>query len=890
MTTCARCGSDNRADARFCNECGAPLAAAAAKREERKVVSVVFADLVGSTARAESLDPEDVQAILSPYHARLRHELERYGGTVEKFIGDAIVGVFGAPIAHEDDPERAVRAALAIQEAIAELNEEDPALALEVRVGVNTGEALVVLDARAELGEAMISGDVINTCARLQSAAPPGGVLVGEQTRRATERAIEYSDQILVTAKGKAEPVPASPAVAPRSRFGVEHGDTGKAPLVGRTRELALLTDALARVRSDERPQLVTVVGVPGIGKSRLVHELWQQVDDDPDLIVWRRGRSLPYGEGIAYWALGEIVKAQAGILESDDAPETEAKLGAAVGALLSDRGEAAWVERHLRPLTGLPVDESTPSREEAFAARRRFLEALAEDGPAILVFEDIHWADDDLLDFVDELADRLDSVPLLIVCTARPELLSRRPGWGGGKSNATTASLEQLSDADTARLLGALLDRSVLPAEMQEALLRHAGGVPLFAEEYARLIAAGEPTSDVPETLQGIVAARIDGLGAAEKSLLQDASVLGKVFWTDALAALSSSTAWELDERLRSLERREFVRRERRSAVEGARQYIFLHALVRDTAYGQIPRAARAEKHRRTAEWIAGLSHGRAEDRAEMLVHHLEAAIEYGEAAGLDVDDLRPLVATALSDAADRAWALSMPPRAAQLYRRALDAAPPGTPTAPLQLRLGTALWRAEGVGSGGERHLEEAIEALLASGDREEAAAGMVVLARVRWNAGLGERELRERAFGLVEERRADESTVSGARVRGCSRGDRGARRRGDHARRGSTRHRPRSGRSRSRGRDAEHARRCQGHRWRHSRGHRLMPCGARACAGDRSRRHGALLRQHGVARGRVRRSRERAPTPSRGARIRAAARAHRVLRLAPGRSRDR
>ena len=397
------------------------------------------------------------------------------------------------------------------------------------------------------------------------------------------------------------------------------------------------------------------------------------------DLIVWRRGRSLPYGEGIAYWALGEIVKAQAGILESDDAPETEAKLGAAVGALLSDRGEAAWVERHLRPLTGLPVDETTPSREEAFAARRRFLEALAEDGPAILVFEDIHWADDDLLDFVDELADRLDSVPLLIVCTARPELLSRRPGWGGGKSNATTASLEQLSDADTARLLGALLDRSVLPAEMQEALLRHAGGVPLFAEEYARLIAAGEPTSDVPETLQGIVAARIDGLGAAEKSLLQDASVLGKVFWTDALAALSSSTAWELDERLRSLERREFVRRERRSAVEGARQYIFLHALVRDTAYGQIPRAARAEKHRRTAEWIAGLSHGRAEDRAEMLVHHLEAAIEYGEAAGLDVADLRPLLATALSDAADRAWALSMPPRAAQLYRRALDAAPAG-------------------------------------------------------------------------------------------------------------------------------------------------------------------------------------------------------------------
>jgi tetratricopeptide (TPR) repeat protein len=493
---------------------------------------------------------------------------------------------------------------------------------------------------------------------------------------------------------------------------------------------------------------------VPGIGKSRLVHELWQQVEDDPELIVWRRGRSLPYGEGIAYWALGEIVKAQAGILESDGAHEAEAKLDAVVAALVPDRGEAAWVERHLRPLTGLPVDETTtPSREEAFGARRRFLEALAEHGPAILVFEDIHWADDDLLDFVDELADRLDSVPLLIVCTARPELLSRRPGWGGGKSNAATALLEQLSDEETARLLGALLERSVLPAETQEALLRRAGGIPLFAEEYARLIAAGEPTIDVPETLQGIVAARIDGLGTAEKALLQDASVLGKVFWTDALAALSASSTSQLDERLRSLERREFVRRERRSAVEGARQYIFLHALVRDTAYGQIPRAARAEKHRRTAEWIAALPQDRAEDRAEMLVHHLESAVEYGEAAGLDVSGLRPLLAGALSDAADRAWALSMAPRAAHLYQRALDAAPPGAPVAALQLRFGKALWRSEGVGSDGERHLEEATEALLASGDREEAAAGMVILARVRWNAGRSERDLRDRAFALVE-----------------------------------------------------------------------------------------------------------------------------------------
>ena len=752
VTRCPRCGNENRADARFCNECGASLAPAGGQREERKVVTIVFADLVGSTARAESLDPEDVRAILSPYHARLRHELERYGGTVEKFIGDAVVGVFGAPVAHEDDAERAVRAALAIQEAIAELNEEDPVLALEVRIGVNTGEALVALDARPEFGEAMVSGDVINTCARVQGAAPPGGVLVGLQTHRATERAIDYADHAALSAKGKAEPVAVWLAVAPRAGFGVEHGDTGKAPLVGRERELMLLTDALARVRSDERPQLVTLVGVPGIGKSRLVHELWQQVDADSDLIVWRRGRSLPYGEGIAYWALGEIVKAQAGILESNDGREAAAKLTRTVAALLPDRGEAAWVERHLRPLVGLPVDEATPAREEAFAARRRFLETLAENGPAVLVFEDLHWADDDLLDFVDELADRLDSVPLLIVCTARPELLSRRPGWGGGKANAATASLEQLSDTDTARLLGALLDRSVLPAETQEAVLRRAGGIPLFAEEYARLIAAGEATAKVPETLQGIVAARIDGLAASEKALLQDASVLGKVFWTDALAALAASSAADLDERLRSLERREFVRRERRSAVEGARQYVFLHALVRDTAYGQIPRAARAGKHRDTAEWIAGLPHDRAEDRAEMLVHHLESAIAYGEVAGLEVADLRPLLATALSDAADRAWALSMAPRAAQLYRRALEAAPADARKSALQLRLGNALWRAEGIGSDGERYLEDAIEGFLAADEREEAAVGMVILGRSRWNAGREERELRERALALV------------------------------------------------------------------------------------------------------------------------------------------
>ena len=282
MVRCERCSTENPEGARFCNACGGALAAPPAAREERKTVTVVFADLVGSTARAERLDPEDVRAILTPYHAIVRDELERFGGTVEKFIGDAVVGVFGAPVSHEDDPERAVRAALAIQEAIAELNDADASRALEVRIGVNTGEALVNTSARPELGEAMVSGDVINTGARLQSAAAPGAVLVGAATHRATERAIAYERHEPIAAKGKSAPVEAWHALSPRAAFGLEHGDAGRAPLVGRERELALLVDAFERARSDQRPQLVTLVGVPGIGKSRLVHELSRHVDEDP--------------------------------------------------------------------------------------------------------------------------------------------------------------------------------------------------------------------------------------------------------------------------------------------------------------------------------------------------------------------------------------------------------------------------------------------------------------------------------------------------------------------------------------------------------------------------------------------------------------------------------
>ncbi|MDQ3162215.1 MAG: AAA family ATPase [Actinomycetota bacterium] len=342
MLICPTCGQENPEGFRFCGACAAPLAEELpAPRDERKVVSVVFCDLVGSTARAERMDPEDVRVMLSRYHGRVRYELERFGGTVEKFIGDAVMALFGAPVAHEDDPERAVRAALAIREWASEEG-------LQVRVGITTGEALVALAARPAAGEGMASGDVVNTAARLQSAAPVNGILVDRTTQRATARVVEYGEELPVAAKGKAEAVPVWEVRQARSRVQVERGS--RAPLMGRERELEVLLAALRRVREDREPQLVTLVGVPGIGKSRLVLELFQAIESGGELTFWRQGRSPAYGEEVSFWAFGEVVKAQAGILETDDGARTEEKLREAIAALVSDAADAQWLERHLRP------------------------------------------------------------------------------------------------------------------------------------------------------------------------------------------------------------------------------------------------------------------------------------------------------------------------------------------------------------------------------------------------------------------------------------------------------------------------------------------------------------------------------------------------------------
>jgi class 3 adenylate cyclase/tetratricopeptide (TPR) repeat protein len=757
VQTCHRCGHANPEGARFCNACAAPLAETPGRQEERKVVTVLFCDLVDFTARAEALDPEDVEAILAPYHAQVRTELERFGGTVEKFIGDAVMGVFGAPTAHEDDPERAVRAALAIRDW-AEHHDE-----VALRIGINTGEALVSLGARPEQGESMVKGDVVNTAARLQTAAPTNRVLVGETTYRATRRVIEYREAEQVEAKGKAAPVAVWEAVEASSGIEVERApDT---PLVGREIELAALVNAFDRVKRERQPQFVTLVGVPGIGKSRLVYELGRSIDHGADLVHWCRGRSLSYGEGVSFWALGEIVKSESGILESDTAEVAHEKLRSAVRGLV-DPADADRVVAQLRALVGAgPAAEfADDRREDSFAAWRLFLEALAEDRPLVLVLEDVHWADDAMLDFVDYLVDWVEGVPMLIVCTARAELLERRPAWGGGRVNTAAFLLSPLSEEETARLVHSLLGRSVLSADLQTVLLERAGGNPLYAEEFARLVEEGRGGVELPETVQGIIAARLDVLSAAEKELLLDAAVAGRTFWAGELEAIGKRERTEVEQLLHSIARREMVRRDRRSAVAGDTQYTFRHALVRDVAYGQIPRSSRAEMHRRAAEWIESL--GRAEDHAELLAHHYRRALELTAAAGLPPGELADKARAALCGAGDRASDLNAFAAAARFYESALALWPAdGDGERNLYLlRTGRALRlsnepRAAGV-------LEEAARELSASGDVEGASEAELLLGAISWNRGERDDALQhlERAQRLIEHRGA---TAARARV---------------------------------------------------------------------------------------------------------------------------
>ncbi len=701
-----------------------PTPHTAASREERKVVTVFLAELVDLTATVERGDPEDLRAFLMPYYTHVRSELERFGGRVEKFIGDAVMALFGAPVAHEDDPERAVRAALAVRDWLAE--QDGPQ---QVRIAVATGEAHVTLGALETDGEPVAVGVVVNTAARLQAAAPVDGVLVGEQTYRATRHAIDYREAEPVAAKGKSAPIRAWEAVGVLAQPGVDPS-RHHSPFVGRERELAALQERLAWAASERAPQLVTILGVPGIGKTRLVSELQYAATAADQRPRWRQGRSLPYGGGVSLWALGEMVKAEAGILESDSTVRAEQKLRNAVGRIVEDRGEADGIARYLGILLGLGGEEApiADRRGDTFAAWRHFLEALADEDPLVLVFEDLHWADDALLDFVDELVDGVGGVPLLVVATARSGLLERRPGWAGGKASALTITLPPLSASDTRRLVAELLEEPVVPAEAQEALLARIGGNPLYAEQFCRMLAEHGRLEELPESLHGIIAARLDALADVEKRLLQDAAIVGRVFWLGALEAMGGISRGDAGELLQSLVRSEFVQRARHSSVAGDTEYAFRHELLRDVAYYEVPRARKAERHRRVAEWIDSL--GRAEDHAELRAHHYLAALDYGRAAGEDVTDVVNRARQALQGAGLRAMRLSANERSVEYFSRAidlLDRLPEGEERtraeAELQLQLGVALFALRGLGAPQvERAYTRATELMLASAPAAE------------------------------------------------------------------------------------------------------------------------------------------------------------------------
>jgi class 3 adenylate cyclase/tetratricopeptide (TPR) repeat protein len=774
MRACPNCGEENPKRARFCSSCGVGLDETPRRAaEERKIVSVLFVDLVGFTATSEKADPEDVRARLRPYHARVKQEIERFGGTVEKFVGDAVMAVFGAPVSHEDDAERAVSAALRILAAIDELNAEHPDLELAVRGAVNSGEAMVTLSARPAEGEGMVAGDVVNTAARLQQHAPVGGIVVGEGTYRVTRELFEYEPLEPVTAKGKGEVLQLWHATAPRRRFGVDVEPIVQTPLIGRDDDLALLQSTYARTLRDASTQLLTITGEPGVGKTRLTAEFRRWVDDQSEIVFWRQGRSLPYGEGITYWALGEMIKAQAGILESDSPEDAAAKLAVAVGEVAEDETEVDWLEATLAPLVGASGTVASSEREESFTAWRRFVEGIAAQRPLVLVFEDLHWADEALLAFIEHLVDWSTGVPLLVLCTARPELYERHAGWGGGKRNSNTVSLSPLAADDTARLLAALLHKAVLPAETQARLLEQAGGNPLYAEEFVRMltdqgvIADGGGLVDgdirVPDTVQALIAARLDTLPPERKTLLHDASVVGKVFWTGIVAEMGDRDDSAARAGLHELARKELVRAARTSSVKDQAEYSFWHALVRDVAYSQIPRAERAQKHIAAAEWIERMAGERVTDHAELLAHHYTQALDLTRAVGTAAgDELERAARRFLVLAGDRAMSLDLE-KANSYYRRALELF--GTD----ELERGNVLMKLVDTRQGSiedaETALLEALALFRAHGNEIREGAALRELGQWAYLQGDGERsrQLQSEAIELLERHPAGEELAS-------------------------------------------------------------------------------------------------------------------------------
>jgi class 3 adenylate cyclase len=686
VTSCTACGQENPEGFRFCGACAAPLGAAAEPtREVRKTVTAVFCDVVGSTPLGERLDPEVLRRVLLRYFDEMRAVVESHGGHVVKFIGDAVVGVFGVPQVHEDDALRAVRAAREMRTRLAVLNESlltEWDVELEARTGISTGEVVVGAD------DEVLLGDVMNTAARLETAAEPGEILIAAETYSLVRDAI-VAQPLELALKGKALPVAAwrldsvtEGAAGRRRRF--------DRPLVGRELELRRLEDLFEQAVANSGLQLITIVGEPGIGKSRFVAEFEQRLDAAATPVTRRRGQCLAYGNGIGLSPFAEIVKAQLGIGELDTEDQVRARLTAVVEGMV----DAPWLRAQLAPLLGLPGEAA--EREEVFAAWVRFLDELAARGPLVLIVEDLHWADTALLAFVEYLAQWSTDVPILVICTARPELFERHMAWAGGLANTTTIALRPLGEDDTLQLARTLLTDRGASVQAAAALVSRCGGNPLYAEEYAALLAeriADDDMIQMPDTVQALIAARIDTLPPHRSTLLQDAAVVGKVFWAGAVTAIGNRDPAAVRADLHELARKQFVRRSRTSTIPGDDEYAFWHDLVHEVAYNQIPRSDRAEAHRRSAKWIEQTAGDRLAERAELLAHHYIQALTLTSTHGSgDPEPLRRAALRHLATAANHAMGLDLD-HATQLAQQALEIATgEDRERAPLLCLLGTA------------------------------------------------------------------------------------------------------------------------------------------------------------------------------------------------------
>jgi len=742
---CPACGTANAATAKFCAECATPLtsggsspvsagAATASSATvtpvaERRLVSVLFADLVGFTPFAEERDAEDVRETLTRYFEIATDVIGRYGGTVEKFIGDAVMAVWGTPVAHEDDVERSVRAALELVDAVTALGP-----AIQARAGVLTGEAAVTLGAA---NQGMVAGDLVNTAARLQSVAPPGTVLVGEPTHRAASRAIAFEAVGPQELKGKTAPVAAWRAVRVVAEIGGRNrSEILEAPFVGRTEELRLLKELFHTTARDRRPRLVSVIGPAGIGKTRLAWEFLKYADGLVETVWWHEGRSPAYGDGITFWALGEMVRARCGLLETDDESTTRRKVAETVATHIPDAGDRVWIEPALLTLLGLQGGVPT---DELFAAWRTFFERLAATAPVVMVFEDHHHADSGLLDFVDHLLAWSRNAPIYVLVLARPELIERRPDWGVGTRNFTSVHLEPLTAGQMTELLDGLVPG--LPRPAVAAIVERADGIPLYAVETVRMLVAdrrlavedgvyvstGElGTLAVPETLTALIASRLDALGGSDRALVSDAAVLGQSFTLAGLAALSGVTEPELEARLRTLVRLELFTIETDSRSPERGQYVFVQALVREVAYNTLARGDRKARHLAAARYFEALDS--AELAGALAGQYLAA--HRNATPGPEADALRAQARVALRAAAGRAAALGSHDQAVQFLDQALAIADDPAEQAGLLEGAGESASTAAHYGAA-ETYFERAVALHRAAGDRVASARAISSLA---------------------------------------------------------------------------------------------------------------------------------------------------------------